>query len=89
MFCACTLMKSDTASCNETTIDLSKQQMLNGNQCHIHDVLNTDRSNFKYTLKTRSWAPFTLYRNVPFWPTVYTVPFSYPASNENCCITKY
>ena len=29
------------------------------------------------------------YRNVPFWPTVYTVPFSYPASNEDCCIRKY
>ena len=29
------------------------------------------------------------YGNVPFWPTVYTVPFSYPASNEDCCIRKY
>ena len=29
------------------------------------------------------------YGNVPFWPTVYTVPFSYPASNEECCIRKY
>ena len=29
------------------------------------------------------------YRNVPFWPTVYTVPFSYPVSNEDCCIRKY
>ena len=29
------------------------------------------------------------YRNFPFWPTVYIVPFSYPASNEDCCIRKY
>ena len=29
------------------------------------------------------------YKNVPFWPTVYTVRFSYPASNEDCCIAKY
>ena len=29
------------------------------------------------------------YGNVPFWPTVYTVPFSYPASNEDCFIRKY
>ena len=29
------------------------------------------------------------YGNAPFWPTVYTVQFSYPASNEDCCIRKY
>ena len=29
------------------------------------------------------------YRNVLFWPTIYTAPFSYPASNEDCCIRKY
>ena len=29
------------------------------------------------------------YGNVPLWPAVYTVPFSYPASNEDCCIRKY
>ena len=41
-------------------------------------------------------APFTLHRchtktvqKCSVWPTVYTVPFSYPASNEDCCITKY
>ena len=29
------------------------------------------------------------YRNVPFCPTVYTEPFSCPASNEDCHIRKY
>ena len=29
------------------------------------------------------------YGNVPFWPTVYTVPFFYPASNEDYCIREY
>ena len=29
------------------------------------------------------------YGNVAFWPTVYTVPFSYPASIEDCCIRKH
>ena len=28
------------------------------------------------------------YGNVPFWPTVYTVLFSYPASIEDYCIAK-
>ena len=30
-----------------------------------------------------------VYGNVPFWPTVYTVPLSYPVSIEDYCITKY
>ena len=29
------------------------------------------------------------YSNVPHWPTVYTVPFSYPVSNEDRYIRKY
>ena len=43
-----------------------------------------------------SKAPFTLYRfrtkwrgNVPYWSTVYTEQFSYPASNKDYCVTKY
>ena len=30
-----------------------------------------------------------LYGDVPFWPTVETETFSYPASNENGLIRKY
>ena len=29
------------------------------------------------------------YGNASFWPTVYTEPFSYPASNECSCIGNY
>ena len=49
-------------------------------------------SNNEETFKKhrRAEAPFTLYRlirkrrgNVPFWPTVYTEPYSYPASIDD------
>ena len=40
-------------------------------------------------------APFALYHfmrkrrgNVLFWPTVYTEPFFYPATDEDYCIRK-
>ena len=47
MFCACALTAGEKAPCTlEVTICLSKLQK--GNQHHIHGILYTDKSNFKY-----------------------------------------
>ena len=51
---------------------------------------NVKREAF-YMHKSKHYTIFIRirYGNVPFWPTVYTVPFSYPASNEDYCIREY
>ena len=66
---------------------------------HFQTIGNYDKCScivFKRgsTISFRSRLHYTIfirrrYGNVPFRPTVYTVPFSYPASNEGYCIRKY
>ena len=55
--------------------------------------ISPDEKNRYVILSVRPRLHYTVfirrrYRNAPFWPTVYTVPFSYPESNEDCCIRK-